>query len=139
MAAGSKSLPPEDQQLWEDLTSGVSPLPPLRPKEQPPLSATRRRLADAGGRHSRTVLDCHGLTAEAAYTALEQMLESAFHEERREVKVITGKGKGEVGLLKDQLPRWVTAGPLARYVRSVTPDSGGGAFTLSIRKPARGA
>lgn len=132
-------LPPEDADLWSLVAQEVEPLS-AKPREPQPLPPKKRRVSRAVASVG-PALDLHGLTEEQAYAQLAAALEAAQAEDRRRLKVITGKGGGK-GLLKEQLPRWVTGGPLGRFVQSVmeaSPAEGGsGAYILTLRKPGRG-
>lgn len=55
---------------------------------------------------SRT-LDLHGRTAQRAYAALEQFLRVNVAEGVRCVEVITGRGKGETGVIRREFPLWL--------------------------------
>lgn len=55
---------------------------------------------------SRT-LDLHGRTAQRAYAALEQFLRVNVAEGVRCVEVITGRGKGEGGVIRREFPLWL--------------------------------
>lgn len=52
-------------------------------------------------------LDLHGRTAQLAYAALEQFLRGASAEGVRCVEVITGRGKGEIGVIRREFPLWL--------------------------------
>jgi len=56
---------------------------------------------------SRTI-DLHGRTAQRAYHALHQFIETAHADRVRCVEVITGRGSGEAGgVIKRELPLWL--------------------------------
>ncbi|HTI03244.1 MAG TPA: Smr/MutS family protein [Acidisoma sp.] len=52
-------------------------------------------------------LDLHGRTAQAAYAAFERFIAQARADGVRCVEVVTGRGAGEGGVLKRELPHWL--------------------------------
>ena len=52
-------------------------------------------------------LDLHGRTAQVAHAALNHFLLSAAGEGVRCVEVITGRGKGEGGVIRREFPHWL--------------------------------
>jgi DNA-nicking Smr family endonuclease len=63
---------------------------------------------------SRT-LDLHGQTAHRAFAALHAFLLGAYAEGVRCVEVVTGRGQGEGGVLRRELPHWLN-GPELRHL-----------------------
>ena len=61
-------------------------------------------------------LDLHGRTAHAAHTALHSFLRAAHAEGARCVEVITGRGQGEGGVIRRELPHWLNAPELRPLV-----------------------
>lgn len=119
----------------------------------PSPSAPAPAIARAGGldrRHAErlrrgqlpieSTLDLHGLTQAEAHGALNTHLLRAYHEGRRTVLVITGKGAGKAGggVLRANVPRWLGEAPLANIVLEQVPargrDGGGGALYVRLRK-----
>ena len=124
----------------------------------PALSA---RLAQAPvrmdhGTHKRMVrgklkpedrIDLHGMVLAEAHPALISFISSAFERNLRLVLVITGKGKdrdsgGPIpirrGVLKHQVPGWLTAPPLGLMVLDIREahqrHGGGGAYYVYLRR-----
>lgn len=90
-------------------------------------------------------IDLHGMTAAAAQTALTSFLFRAHAEGKRLVLVITGKGRvredvGPIptrpGVLRHQLPHWLSTPPLNRLVLQVSEahirHGGSGAFYVYL-------
>jgi len=86
-------------------------------------------------------IDLHGMTVDRAHPALVQFVLSAQASGKRLVLVITGKGKpadqsGPIpvrhGVLKHQVPHWLSTPPLAQAILQVSPAhiSHGGAGAL---------
>ncbi len=92
-------------------------------------------------------LDLHGMTVDAAHTALVSFLMRAKADGKRLVLVITGKGKPgpdngpiprRTGVLRQQLPHWLDVPPLRQIVlQSHTAHlkhGGSGAFYIYLRR-----
>ena len=93
-------------------------------------------------------IDLHGMTLGEAHPELVRFVLSAHGAGKRLVLVITGKGKERddegpiprrVGVLRHQLPHWLSQAPLRGIVLQVTPahyrHGGGGAFYVYLRRP----
>jgi DNA-nicking Smr family endonuclease len=109
----------------------------------------RRRLARLarGKLKPEGRLDLHGMTQDAAHAALVSFIRSARAQGLRHVLVITGKGRPDrsdavvpqrQGVLRQSLPRWLAAPPLAGQVvdmRQAHARHGGtGAVYLFLRR-----
>lgn len=86
-------------------------------------------------------LDLHGHVQAAAHRALEDFIERSFKAGHRTVLVITGKGNrgtGQVGVLKEAVPRWLNQMPLRDWVTGFSyaalKDGGDGALYVRIRR-----
>ena len=92
-------------------------------------------------------LDLHGMTLERAHPALTQFILNAQAQGKRLVLVVTGKGKqrddgGPIpvrfGVLRHQVPQWLSMPPLGPAVLQVTQahlrHGGGGAYYVYLRK-----
>lgn len=92
-------------------------------------------------------IDLHGMTAAAAHTALISFLLRSHDQGMRLVLVITGKGRKSedrgpipqrVGVLRQQLPHWVSIPPLHRIVLQVSEahqrHGGSGAFYVYLSR-----
>ena len=145
--------------VTEPFTLGLhAPKPPAPHKLQPSLSdrlssapvqmdkksfgkMTRGKLKPEGR------LDLHGMTLDRAHPALIQFILSAQASRKRLVLVITGKGKrseeeGPIprprGVLRHQVPGWLSSPPLAQAVLQVAPahisHGGEGAYYVYLRR-----
>lgn len=92
-------------------------------------------------------LDLHGMRVDAAHPALIRFILAAQASGKRLVLVVTGKGKdrdepGPIptprGVLRNQVPYWLTLPPLAHAVLQVTPahisHGGEGAYYVYLRR-----
>lgn len=82
-------------------------------------------------------LDLHGMTQEQAHRALVRFIERGYHEGRRHVQIITGKGtrlSGEIGVLRQKVPQWLNQPELRAKVIAFTyaPKNQGGEGALNV-------
>lgn len=160
----AKRLRDEDRELWRAAMRGVEPLVPgavaAPPAAAPaaPLHRRPRSVARPVAQHERDVgidrrtlgrlkrgempvdarLDLHGLTQDAAHRALGRFLAEAAADGVRLALVITGKGRGGAGVLREAVPRWL-AEPINRArILTVTPappkHGGSGALCVLLRR-----
>lgn len=92
-------------------------------------------------------IDLHGMTLDRAHPALTKFILGSHARGRRLVLVITGKGKmrdegGPIpvrhGVLRHQVPQWLSMPPLASAVLQVSQahisHGGGGAYYVYLRR-----
>ena len=94
-------------------------------------------------------LDLHGMTQRQAHAALIYFIQTAFNDRKRNLLVITGKGRpkieGEVagykkreGILKSFVPKWLNEPPLRGLILAFTTSQrehgGAGALYVLLRK-----
>jgi len=93
-------------------------------------------------------IDLHGMTLAQAQPALMAFVHSSHANGRRLLLVITGKGRSGTdtggpipekrGVLRDQVPRWLSSGPCKQIVMQVVQahatHGGGGAYYVYLRK-----
>lgn len=91
--------------------------PPLAIGAHPPGvdNATWTRFRTGKTPALRT-LDLHGRTAQRAYVALHAFLNRAHADRVRCIEVITGRGAGEGGVIRRELPLWLNLGELRPLV-----------------------
>ena len=115
-------------------------LPELSLDASPGLDARSAERLRRGEMPIEARLDLHGHSQDEAQEALLAFVERAWHERRRTLLVITGKGRrgeGE-GVLRAAVPRWLNAEPLRRHLlafaRAQPKDGGAGALYLLLRR-----
>ncbi|MEM6758891.1 MAG: Smr/MutS family protein [Pseudomonadota bacterium] len=92
-------------------------------------------------------IDLHGMTLDRAHPALTRFIMVAQAQGKRLVLVVTGKGKdrddgGPIpvrnGVLRHQVPQWLSLPPLSTAVLQVSPahgrHGGGGAYYVYLRR-----
>ena len=92
-------------------------------------------------------IDLHGLTLTQAHPRLIGFVGQSYAKGHRLILVITGKGKSKpepgpiparVGVLRHQVPQWLTMPPLAQMVLQVAPahlrHGGEGAYYVYLRR-----
>ncbi len=112
----------------------ASPLPP--PSHA--LDRNEIRRIKQGRIPLATRLDLHGMTQAKAHKLLINTLTHAHKGGEKWALVITGKGKAGEGILRKQLPHWLTVPPLASmvigYKQAADRHGGAGAFYVRLRK-----
>lgn len=110
----------------------VPPLAPLGKRERAKLSRGRREI--------EARLDLHGMTQTRAHRALTGFLHRAHDEGLTFVLVITGKGRsgGESGVLRRQVPEWLSLPEFRAFVvgfeEAHIGHGGEGALYVRIRR-----
>lgn len=110
----------------------IPPLAPLGKRERTKLSRGRSEI--------EARLDLHGMTQMRAHRALTGFLHRAHHDGLTFVLVITGKGRsgGESGVLRRQVPEWLSLPELRAFVvgfeEAAISHGGEGALYVRIRR-----
>jgi DNA-nicking Smr family endonuclease len=124
----------------------TAPPPPTSRRPPPPLSldaspGVDKRTAERLKRGQLEIearIDLHGLTQREAHQVLANFLEGARAERRRAVLVITGKGDGGQGVLREAVPRWLNEAAIRPMILAFTyaqpRDGGTGALYILLRR-----
>lgn len=110
----------------------IPPLAPLGKRERTKLSRGRSEI--------EARLDLHGMTQLRAHRALAGFLHRAHHDGLTFVLVITGKGRsgGESGVLRRQVPEWLSLPEFRAFVvgfeEAAIGHGGEGALYVRIRR-----
>lgn len=125
----------------------LAPLPALAPHpktgQQAGLDAATLAKFQAGKLHIAARLDLHGMTLDMAHHALSRFIKDSYHNGRRCVIVVTGKGSAQKGpdgkgLIQSNAPRWLKAEPLRPLILSLCPakpkDGGDGALYVLLKR-----
>ncbi|MBR0720160.1 Smr/MutS family protein [Bradyrhizobium manausense] len=110
----------------------IPPLAPLGKRERTKLSRGRSEI--------EARLDLHGMTQMRAHRALTGFLHRAHHDGLTFVLVITGKGRsgGESGVLRRQVPEWLSLPEFRAFVvgfeEAAIGHGGEGALYVRIRR-----
>jgi DNA-nicking Smr family endonuclease len=136
---------------------GTPPVPAQRqpaplPFLDPATSAGIDRRTDERLRRGRVGIDgridLHGMTQSQAHAALNSFVLRGWHEQRRCLLVITGKGSAKgpmergggqgMGVLRQAVPRWLNEAPLRPLVlaihRAQPKDGGEGALYVLLTR-----
>ena len=125
------------------LPLAVTPAPrPSKPAIPPlaPLGKRERAKLSRGRSEIEARLDLHGMTQMRAHRALTGFLHRAHHEGLTFVLVITGKGRsgGESGVLRRQVPEWLSLPEFRAFVvgfeEAHIGHGGEGALYVRIRR-----
>lgn len=83
-------------------------------------------------------LDLHGLGREAAYAAVQRFIFRQQSAGVRHVAIITGKGRGGEGVLRQQVPHWLNEpalrGCLSAMAHAPAEKGGNGVLHVLIKK-----
>ncbi len=86
-------------------------------------------------------LDLHGQNMEQAFAAMTRFLKAAYQEGKRNVVLVTGRGRNSPGgdaVLRERVQSWLTRDPFKRVVLAFCTaqpkDGGAGALYLLLRK-----
>ncbi len=148
--AAEPALPPALPPLSSGPVASPAPLPPppnkLRTKPRPveltvggPAagldSASWERLRRGRMRPQR-VLDLHGRTVQAAFNAFEHFIAAARADGIRCVEIVTGRGAGEGGVLRRELPHWINLPQMRGAILAATHPhrANVGAVVLLLRR-----
>lgn len=112
-----------------------------------PMDRRTSRRIRKGGQRPDARIDLHGMTQAQAHPVLVRFLTQAYARDHRMVLVITGKGKDRdeggplpvpVGVLRHQVPHWLTLEPLRQIVLRLAPaqrqHGGEGAYYVFMRR-----
>ena len=131
--------------------SSPGPPPPAPPPSPGPASEPALTHGSAPGLDRRTQtnlrrgkvgiearVDLHGMTQEQAHRTLGDFLAASQAAGRRSVLVITGKGAGGTGILRDAVPQWLNEGANRKMIRAFShaapKDGGEGALYVLLKR-----
>jgi len=82
------------------------------------------------------ILDLHGATAQVAFAAFERFIGLARADGIRCVEIVTGRGAGEGGVLRRELPHWINLPQLRGAILAATYPhrANTGAVVLLLRR-----
>ena len=83
-------------------------------------------------------IDLHGLSQLAAHQRLQHFIQKSRQEGLRTILVITGKGKDGRGVLRENVPQWLSEPPLSEAIiafgASRPQDGGAGALYVRLKR-----
>ncbi len=148
-AAAPPSDKPSDkpsEQNSDGPAAPPAPLPSPGPASEPALTHGRApgldRRTPTNLRRGKVGIearvDLHGMTQEQAHRALGDFLADSQAAGRRSVLVITGKGAGGTGILRDAVPKWLNEGANRNMIRAFShaqpQDGGEGALYVLLKR-----
>ena len=141
-ATSTNSAPPAATKM--NYAAQWSPPSPVKPASQAISHPIEERTTKNLGRGRQQVdarIDLHGMTQDRARFALLDFLQMAQQANHRIVLVITGKGDQGRGVLRQNVPRWLSLPVFSQlvngYRESQSAHGGEGALYVRIRKPNR--
>ncbi len=119
----------------------VTLAPRVEKPAPPPLAPLDRRMKQRVARGKLTIdgkLDLHGMTQDEAHAALARFLRNASAREKKLVLVITGKGTRGDGVLRRQVPQWLSLPEFRDCVigfeQAAIAHGGEGALYVRVRR-----
>ena len=83
-------------------------------------------------------IDLHGLSQLAAHQRLQHFIQKSRQEGLRTILVITGKGRAGRGVLRENVPQWLSEPPLSEAIiafgASRPQDGGAGALYVRLKR-----
>jgi len=116
--------------------------PPARPVKvtTPPANRGGEKRVRRGKVEIGATLDLHGHTQESGRAALIRFLQAAQRRGDRTVIVVTGVGRGGVGVLRQRLPEWLAErevrGVISGFAQAHRSHGGAGAYYVFIKRRA---
>jgi DNA-nicking Smr family endonuclease len=127
-----------------------APLLPISDLRAPGLDKASAERLKRGQYPIEARIDLHGMTQDDAHRTLGEFLARSARAGRRCVLVITGKGlrrlgddapgrgAGEIGILRNAVPRWLNEAPnrarILAFGAAQQRDGGGGALYVLLRR-----
>jgi len=137
---GQHATPPSQRHdLSPDPAHGLSTAPAR-------IDGRKHRDMRRGRIRPEARIDLHGMTLAQAHPSLRRFITDAHAAGRRVVLVITGKGRAPAegtitarpGVLRHQVPHWLSTPPLSALVLQVSPahfrHGGDGAYYVFLRR-----
>ena len=101
------------------------------------ISRADARRVKSGNAHIDDKIDLHGMTLAEAEMSLRRFILDAASSGARTVLVVTGKGLGGKGVIRQHLPVWLHGAPLQNrilaYCHAQPRDGGSGAYYVRLR------
>jgi DNA-nicking Smr family endonuclease len=132
----------------------LNPLPPITGPRAPGLDKASAERLKRGHYPIEARIDLHGMTQDDAHRTLGHFIQRSAERGLRCVLVITGKGlrrvagdeaggrPGEIGILRNAVPRWLNEAPnrarILAFGTAQQRDGGGGALYVLLRRQPRG-
>ena len=125
MICMTRKLSEEERRIWEQITSGITPLmnSSVLPSEGPVGPKVIARYPSAYDPR----LDLHGMKIQEAYHAVMNHLDQGYREGFKKITVISGRS----GQINQEIVRWLENNS---HVRSINSLRGGGAWEICLKK-----
>lgn len=139
--AGAMSIPKETIHRTVKLLPVKPVIPPIKPaipQHNQAIDHKTRKKIVKGRMPIEARIDLHGMNQNNAIAKLRGFLQQAQFNDYRLVLVITGKGDAGNGVLRRQVPNWLTNNDLANIVsgfqESHISHGGSGALYVRLRR-----
>ncbi len=125
----------EDLESWNRYTKNVTKLDFSNNLPRANIPSKKRKISQQYYGNIESTIDLHGLTQDQAFDNLKNFLDASYNNNKKEVIVITGKGKlNSPGVIKLAVPRWLEYTELKKYILgySWVQDSLGGSGSIRV-------
>ncbi|MCT4635223.1 MAG: Smr/MutS family protein [Rickettsiales bacterium] len=125
----------EDLESWNRYTKNVTKLDFSNNLPRANIPSKKRKISQQCYDNIESTIDLHGLTQDQAFDNLKNFLDASYNNNKKEVIVITGKGKlNSPGVIKLAVPRWLEYTELKKYILgySWVQDSLGGSGSIRV-------
>lgn len=119
-----------DEQIWEDLKSGISTDKNCPCRDIPKRLHVKRAVIEK----LDTTIDLHGQTVQQAFDTTTRFLDKHYRMGTKKVLIITGRGTMGQGLIKKEFDGWLNNPKIQKYVRSFAWQNRGGAVSITLKK-----
>lgn len=143
-----KTSEPKQKPIKHDKTNKTGLNPTLSPQKTLQMDRKLEEKLRKGKLRIDSTLDLHGFRQNEAYEKLCRFIEQNFHQNKRTLLVITGKGESDStrehwtdpvrGILKQRVPEWLSQPPCSSMILNVltanSKHGGSGALYVYLKK-----
>ena len=130
-----------DKKVWENYVSNLENYVLFKQKDSLINAKINNKSINNPKKYNKKniepemLLDLHGHTLYSAKLLLNKFISSCYEKNIRNVLIITGKGRNNKGVLRDEVPQWLSDKFLNKFLVNfdVAPSHFGGTGALLVR------
>ncbi len=130
-----------DKKVWENYVSNLENYVLFKQKDSLINTKINNKSINNPKKYNKKniepemLLDLHGHTLYSAKLLLNKFISSCYEKNIRNVLIITGKGRNNKGVLRDEVPQWLSDKFLNKFLVNfdVAPSHFGGTGALLVR------
>ena len=130
-----------DKKVWENYVSNLENYVLFKQKDSFINTKRNNKSINSPKKYNKKniepemLLDLHGHTLYSAKLLLNKFISSCYEKNIRNVLIITGKGRNNKGVLRDEVPQWLSDKFLNKFlvIFDVAPSHFGGTGALLVR------